>query len=209
MAHARILLTGFGPFPDVPENASAWLVNRLASHLRASDLPAEIHTAILPVDWHRGPHRVQRLLARVKPHIALHFGVSGAARGFVIEQRARNACAALPDATGALPECTHVEPQGPRIRFVALPVPEIVAALRGLKLPVTRSKDAGAYLCNAVLYTSLASSVASRNHAVTGFIHIPAVIGPDGPLSQDDALRGGLAILAACVQAREGCKNFC
>lgn len=193
MTRPRILLTGFGPFPGFPVNASAALVARLAHEV---PFDADVSSIVLPTEWHRGIAEAEAALARFKPDIALHFGVADSARGFVVEEQALNACDARQDACGSLPPAKRLAADGPHVRRATLPVDGIVAALKATRIPVSRSKDAGAYLCNAVLYASLASGTAAP---VAGFIHIPRAIGTDGPLSDDQALTGAHLIMQACL----------
>ncbi len=153
---------------------------------------------------------------RSTPDLALHFGVSSRARGFEIEQRARNACAATPDASGALPTGAAISDGGTEHLPASLPVRHIVARLRQLGIPAFVSRDAGTYLCNAALYHSLVCAkdkdAAGRR---VGFVHIPATLARPGgpnrgrtgacPLTWDEALDGALEILAACLgRARPG-----
>lgn len=53
----RILLTGFGPFPNVEVNPSGRLVERIAA--QEEPFPGiEVHTAVLDVDYLRCERRV-------------------------------------------------------------------------------------------------------------------------------------------------------
>lgn len=84
------LLTGFGPFPGAPRNASSLLIEALAK-LAARRLPGfAVRAETLPTEWQAGPARLSALLDDLRPAVALHFGVSHRARGFVVETRARN-----------------------------------------------------------------------------------------------------------------------
>ena len=49
MARPRVLVTGFGPFPGIAENPSAWLAETLAAEPPMLD--AELHTRVLPTAW--------------------------------------------------------------------------------------------------------------------------------------------------------------
>ena len=198
MTSPRILLTGFGPFPGVPVNASAALVARLAHE---APFEAEVTAIVLPTEWHRGVAEAEAALARTRPDIALHFGVADNARGFVIEEQARNVCDPRPDACATLPSAAYLSADGPPVRRSTLPAADIVARLKAARIPVSRSKNAGTYLCNAVLYASLTSG---HSAPVTGFIHLPRLIGPGGPLSDDQALTGGRAIIQACLSVSQG-----
>ena len=207
-----VLLTGFGPFPSVPVNATMMLVPRLAEAATTLFPATCFVTAILPTEWTAAPRRVDGLLATHRPDLVVHFGVSSRARGFEIEIRGRNACALAPDATGQIPNGVHIDTTGPSLRPSRLPVAEIVRRLQRRGLPAFQSWNAGAYLCNATLY-----HVLEATHETTiesGFVHIPASLAPPGtqaarggplrtspgcPLTWSQTLEGALEIVAACL----------
>ena len=195
-----VLITGFGLFPGVPVNASGALARRLAAAARRRYPGIAIHSAVLPTQWRLGPVRAERAITRVQPDIAIHFGVSAQAQGFVIERRAVNVCLSHADGVGELPPLALLDPNGPKRRAVTLPVAAIVKRLRALGLPAASSDHAGTYLCNAVLYRSLGLTVGSR--AIAGFVHIPASLagGDACPLAASQALAGGLEILGVCLE---------
>ena len=127
----------------------------------------------------RGRGASGRLLAEVAPDLALHFGVSSRARGFEIEQRARNACAAAPDASGVLPagaalrdggaEHLRREPAGAPHRDAAAPArhPRLRLA-RCRRLSVQRR-------ALSLARVRQGQDAAGRR---VGFVHIPATLGP-------------------------------
>ena len=209
-SRTTVLITGFGPFPGVPVNATMRLLPELA--LAAPRLFPDVRFAVevLPTEWAAGPRRLGQVLAEVAPDLAVHFGVSSRARGFEIEQRARNACAAAPDASGVLPVGAALRDGGATHLAASLPVRHIVTRLRRLGIPAFVSRDAGAYLCNAALYHSL---VCARDETAAGrrvgFVHIPASLARPGgtnrgrtgacPLTWDKTVVGALEILAACL----------
>jgi len=210
-ARTSVLITGFGPFPGVPSNASMQLLGELARVAPRSFPDVRFAFEVLPTEWSAGPRRLQVLLAEVAPDLAVHFGVSARARGFEIEQRARNVCAVTPDASGALPTAALVRELGPEYLAASLPVQYLVARLRSLGMAAFVSRDAGAYLCNAALYHSLASAKdAAKAGRRVGFVHIPAALARSGganrgrsgacPLTWQQALDGALEILATCLR---------
>lgn len=207
-ATRTVLLTGFGPFPGVPQNATGRLVPRLAERARRRFAGISFTTAILPTEWDRGPRQLARHLGRGPFAVALHFGVSQQARGFVIETRGRNACRPSPDAAGRSPPRPRIDAEGPTERPVNLPVARIVERLAALELPVATSDDAGGYLCNAVLYHSLALAETGTGAALTGFVHVPVdLAAPGASLTLDQAIHGGLEIIAACLDAAATAAN--
>jgi pyroglutamyl-peptidase len=214
-AHARttVLITGFGPFPGVPVNATMRLVPELAERAASTFAGLRIASAILATEWVAAPRRLDHLLCEVRPDLALHFGVSGRARGFEIEMRACNRCAVSPDAAGALPPARAVREDGPPHLGAGLPVQYLVARLRRRSIPAFASRDAGEYLCNATLYHALSRAREAPGRRV-GFIHVPATLARPGgenrgrsgacALTWEQAVDGSLEILAGCLGLRSG-----
>jgi pyroglutamyl-peptidase len=212
-ARTTVLITGFGPFPGVPVNATMRLVPELAE--RAERVFAGVHfaSAILATEWLAAPQRLDHLIAEVHPDLALHFGVSGRARGFEIETRAANRCAAQVDASGAFPPAPAVRDGGAAHLGAGLPVPHLVARLRRRGIPAFASRDAGEYLCNATLYHALVRAREAPSRRV-GFIHVPATLARPGgenrgrsgacALTWEQAVDGGLEILATCLSRPAG-----
>jgi pyroglutamyl-peptidase len=207
-ASTAVLITGFGPFPGVPVNATMRLVPALAEHAKGAFSGAHVRGEILPTEWTSAPQRLEQLLAEFEPDLVLHFGVSARARGFEVETRACNLRSASLDAAGALPPSMSIRAGGAEHLRASLPFAYLVERLRRKGIPAFQSRDAGQYLCNATLYHSLtcASAAAGRR---TGFIHIPASLARPGganrgrvgacPLTWEQAFEGGVEILAACL----------
>jgi len=193
----RVLLTGFGSFPGVPVNATAQLVPRLAEAAAAAFPDTAITFDILPVTWHGGPQASAALIDACDPDVIVHFGVSERATGFVIETLARNGCHISIDAGGALPPLELIDPDAPAGLRATLPCETILRRLEDDGLPASLSEDAGQYLCNAVLFHSL---LRVKEGVKVGFIHLPVTLGePGAALTMEQALRGGLRILEACL----------
>jgi pyroglutamyl-peptidase len=203
-----ILLTGFGPFPGHPHNASGELVRRLARTVTAEFENVHVVGDVLPVDWTAAPERLKTLIANSPPDIAIHFGISEFARGFVIEQTAYNETQETRDQFGAAPGACQLIAKARNTRTSSLPVKRIYNQLVQAGLPATLSHDPGRYLCNALLYHSLALSRRGGHRYAAGFIHIPAELAndaiqagaADGVMTAAQADRGGLAIVRACLR---------
>jgi pyroglutamyl-peptidase len=204
-----ILLTGFGPFPSVSENASSLLVPEIAAEASRIFRGFAVRAELIPTEWRAGGLRLSLLMTELRPAIALHFGVSSKALGFVIEARGRNFASAVSDAAGELPSDRWIAPGGPDYLPTNLPAALIVARLRRRGLPAFISRDAGAYLCNAVLYRSLDIVRRSGPMMRNGFIHIPSTLHNERcpgsrprstcPLRWEQAIDGGLEIIAATL----------
>lgn len=204
-----MLLTGFGPFPTVPTNASALLVPELAVRGAAAFPGYHFHAEVLATEWRAGPDRAARLLHQLQPTLALHFGVSSRARGIVIETLAVNVAAPAADATGALPETECLERRGADAVGVGFPARYIAERLRAHAIPVELSRSAGTYLCNAVLYRSCALAAAPTANWRSGFVHLPTSLvdshrglprpRPGCPLDWDQVMIASLEIIAASL----------
>jgi len=195
----RIAVTGFGPFPGVPFNASARLVRDIAE-TASRGVPAPlVTTAVLPTDWRRGLAELRALARELRPDIFLHFGVSSRARGFVIETRAYNQTSGRADCLGALAGGRCVRGNAVGVLRASLPAGRLVQRLRAEGIAATLSADAGRYLCNAVLFESLVLCAGDGARRV-GFVHIPPLRPPeDGERLPNgfgwDQLRRGAALI--------------
>jgi pyroglutamyl-peptidase len=186
----RILVTGFGPFPGQPFNASAALVSALAEDGAVAALPARIATHILPTDWRQAPALAARLAEQFQPDAIMHFGISSKVRHFEIETRAFNAAHRLPDCAGGLPGGYHVLRGAPPVLDATLPADLLIRRLRLAGVPASLSKDAGRYLCNATLYHSLAWKSRPGARPRVGFIHMPSLTpARDSPFDSESWLR--------------------
>ena len=206
---SSILLTGFGPFPNVATNATSLLVPRLAEAARRSFVGMRTEFYILPTEWSAALHLADELYRHLRPSVALHFGVSRRATGFEIETRARNVCIPSLDAAGLMPPGDQISPGGPEYLTSTLPASHIIERLRRRGIPAMLSRDAGGYLCNAVLYRTQEIAREADKPLRSGFIHLPATLvsermasrGPSGAcrLAWREVVEGGIEIIAACL----------
>lgn len=176
-----LLVTGFGAFPGVPSNPSEKLIARLvaAPPPLSSNISAHFH--LLPVTWAMLEAELPALYEAYRPDAVVHFGVASKRRMISIEARARNAASLKNvDAAGLHFGRAILAPDGPAARPSTLPVSALVSAVTEAGVLVRRSRDAGDYLCNATLWTSLTCGLPSV------FVHIPHP-GEDASANDDDA----------------------
>lgn len=193
----RVLVTGFGPFPGVPVNMSSALATAIGQQSAASLPDVRVIAETLPTEWRGGIERLDALWLAHRPAVALHFGVSDRATGFVLERVAYNASCDDLDACGEPAPASRHEADGLPLRQAAFDIDHLVRKLARRHVPVSASDDPGRYLCNAVYFRSLARADAAD--ALSLFIHIPvslAAPGEAGPqIDWDAALRGGQVTL--------------
>ncbi|MBS0252256.1 MAG: pyroglutamyl-peptidase I [Proteobacteria bacterium] len=193
-----VLLTGFGPFPGIPVNASAELVRVIAPVARRVFPAFPFIAAVLPTEWRRAPELVAALQDRFQPRLALHIGVATGAQNIRLETCAENVCRDALDAAGLLPVAASLCADGPPKRRANIDVGAIANVLRAHGTQCAISDNAGGYLCNAVLYQSLARAEA-RGCGAVGFVHIPADLGLAGAITMDDALTAILAVIGTAL----------
>ncbi|MCA9488789.1 MAG: hypothetical protein KC621_02680 [Myxococcales bacterium] len=153
----RVLVTGFGPFPGVPDNPSG----RLARSVDGARIGDAIVTGIeLPVHWDRGPDGALHAARELDAALVVGLGVAMGRAGVQVERRAVRVEVGRPDARGEV----AARLEGPQEVRATLDTTRLASAL-GARV----SDDAGRYVCNAWLYR-----VTSGLRVPVGFVHIPA-----------------------------------
>jgi pyroglutamyl-peptidase len=209
MAHPRVLITGFGPFPGAAENSSAWLAQSLAA--KGAPSGCTLHAEVLPTEWAEVTTLGPRLLQQHRPRLILHLGLSRNAKGFRIEHSAHNVIDFREDARGATPNKRSVLEPGETRLDTAISTGKLARHLRTQDLPAAASRSAGAYLCNYLYYLSLHWARAQGAPCDVTFVHLPPGPRQGGPLSEAELLRGAeliLRYLLAFAQDRDGAKTF-
>lgn len=158
----RILVTGFGGFPGMPENPTETLVETLRRRP-----PPGVTAQRLDTRW----DVVERLPALAARYDAvILFGVAGGARAIRYERIATPHAASRIDAAERMPGGLW------RTHLTRIDVPRFAAAARRAGFPVAVSHSAGTYVCNA----SYNAALSANPHAL--FVHVPPTTAR-GPLS--------------------------
>ncbi|MEM9221109.1 MAG: hypothetical protein AAGB11_01735 [Pseudomonadota bacterium] len=158
MTLPRLLVTGFGPFPGVPDNPSARLVEWIDTH----HLPG-VKTTVLPTEWSISEDVAD--LARSADGVIM-FGVATNSRHIRYERISHSVASDARDAAG------NPRPQAPvHSRRTDLPATLLVEAARKAGFPVRLSHSAGTYICN----TSYGAALSANRRAL--FVHIPQPCG--------------------------------
>ncbi len=182
------LLTAFGPFQSRPRNGSATLLAALRVSPGWGDRADYL---FLPVAWNSLEFLVAPAVAKPRPW-ALGLGEGKTGRP-ALELRARNLRTGQ-DESGAIANRPW-ESGGPEARPSRVPkelgetssLPELI-----------RSQDAGAFLCNGLLWTLLVSPVRQA-----AFLHLP----PQGETSDETYAAQHLPTLHAVLEAFEKARS--
>ena len=174
----QILITGFGPYPEVPRNPALELVEALGG---APDLA----TAVLPVEYDTVDAALRRAIADYEPAAVLLTGLRPSGECVNLERVALNLDdAAKPDNAGVLRDGQPIDPSGPPAFISELPLGNFCEPFRAARVPATVSNHAGAYICNRVYYHSRMLAGRSREPFPSLFLHLPWV-GKDGVTNED------------------------
>lgn len=190
MSGAPLLVTGFGPFPGMPDNPSAALARRIAASPRLRAVlgrPARV--LVLRTAYSALPEMLAPALAQ-EPAAVLMIGVAGRSRCPRVEDCARGRASRLrPDTSGrvAVPEPSAAPPLL-RSRGAA----RALACLRRHGIAVRASHDAGRYLCDAAYHRALCANPDAL------FVHVPPVPRTRRPLGARPA-RAAAPLLARAL----------
>lgn len=162
----RLLVTGFGAFPGTPRNPSATVVAALARYRTFfARRGIALTTEVLPVLY----DFCAAFAPAPAPDAIVHVGVAGRRRAVAIETRAHNRRSVRhPDASGRVPNVVLSGQQAHHRIDAGWGAHRLAVALKRAGVPAEPSRDAGAYVCNALLYRSLDGELAPAL-----FIHIP------------------------------------
>ncbi|HWK64973.1 MAG TPA: hypothetical protein VNS34_08530 [Rhizobiaceae bacterium] len=198
----RILVTGFSAFPGAPVNPTERLIAALEARRSEFHGPDRLTFAVLAVDYGRLPAALGELAKAVPHDIAIHFGLSAQARGFTLERYARNAFGPKPDNSGYLPAAGPIC-AGPERLPSTLPLERLHDLLVNHGLPVSWSDDAGGYLCNYLFYLSRSGLVPEFTPGMSGFIHVPPLVGDweanTSAMALDVLVKGAALIIGHCA----------
>ena len=165
-----VLLTGFEPFAGDPTNPSGDAVTRVAAEW---DGPAELLTAILPVEFDRAAKLVGELVRQAGPDIVIATGLAGGRGAITPERIAINLRdARIPDNAGSQPVDAPCVPGAPLAYASSLPVTAIAHELAARGIPAHVSLSAGSFVCNDVFF-AIAHLSTTTPGLRAGFIHVP------------------------------------
>jgi pyroglutamyl-peptidase len=164
------LVTGFEPFGGDRSNPS-WLVARRFDGDEIGSL--RIKSVKIPVSCAGAARRVSAAIVRYRPRAVLGLGQAGGRPHVSLERVAINlAQAGARGEHGVGGAMRPVVADGPEAYFARLPLEAIVRELKRKQIPAAISLTAGAYACNALMFTAL-YALRRRPVVPVGFIHLP------------------------------------
>jgi pyroglutamyl-peptidase len=166
----KILVTGFDPFGGEPINPSWEAVRRLPDAVKS----IEIIKAQIPTSFGRSADVVRAAILEHDPDVVVCVGQAGSELGISAERVASNVNEGrIPDNDGKQPIDTRIRADGPAAYFTSLPVEAMVTAMKKTGIPAVVSNNAGAYVCNHLMYQVLYMIDHEFPGKRGGFVHVP------------------------------------
>jgi pyroglutamyl-peptidase len=166
----KILVTGFDPFGGEPINPSWEAVGRLPDAVKS----IEIIKAQIPTSFGRSADVVRAAILEHDPDVVICIGQAGGQLAISAERVASNVSEGrIPDNDGNQPIDTRIRADGPAAYFTSLPVEAMVTAMKKTGIPAVVSNNAGAYVCNHLMYQVLYMIDHEFPGKRGGFVHVP------------------------------------
>jgi len=171
----RVLVTGFVPFGGSDDNPSCRVVRQLEE---APPAGVALATGVLPVSWSAARETLAGLVDAHRPGLILLLGQSNGRRAVSVERFALNfGEGRIADNDGMVrpPEPLESAADAPAACAATIDVDGCVAAARAAGVACVGSHNAGAFLCNAVLFWALRLAAGGAPRA--GVVHLPMLPG--------------------------------
>ena len=166
----KVLLTGFEPYWDYPENSSWEVARELASSgIDGVELAAEL----MPVRFSSVAQALHTAVQRHNPDMIIMLGQSGGSDRVKLERVALNMMdARIPDNDCYIPNEETIYTNAPTALFTNMPIKRLCAAIEEQGIAVKISNSCGLYVCNRLYYEAL--TLCRENHSLKAlFVHLP------------------------------------
>ena len=173
----RVLISGFGPFGTNKTNPSQEFISFLDNNIEVIN-DIEIETVLLPVTFAGAYPELSKKINSSSPDVVISLGLAEDRDHVTLERIAVNIIdARIEDNDGKQPKHERVDSLFPSAGlFTTLPIDRMYDRACEKKFKVSISNSAGTYVCNQVMFKSVAQGLKSDFRA--GFIHLPANISP-------------------------------
>lgn len=196
----KILVTGFGPFPNVPHNVTQLIAKAVDGR---TFYGMDIIGIDIKVSWTEAWPEISAAIEKHRPIALISFGVIAGTNHIVLEKVAHNTMDGRTDGLNKTASSGLIVKNGPPVLESSLPLQplyELITEQAGRKLRLTKhypaaqllnckwSIDAGKYLCNYVFYQNTFHPADELLYR--GFIHI-------GDQSVNNTIQSGIFVVKA------------
>jgi len=171
---ARILITGFGPFPGAPVNPTERIVAGVLRARRPILAAHDLATHVFATSYAAVDRELPTLLKKHHPDILIMFGLAARTKHLRIEMLARNRRSALhPDKEGVVASSLAIKNGELSASPGRAPFARLLGAARKNGIHARLSRDAGRYLCNYVYWRALEAAAKKDGPKIVLFVHVP------------------------------------
>ena len=166
----KVLITGFEPYWDYPENSS-WVVAEKVAACSISGV--EIVKERMPVSFERVAYALCNSVEKHHPNLIIMLGQSGGSERVKLERVALNMMdSKLADNDGFIPNEEPINSTTPAALFTNTPIKILRTAIEDQGISVKISNSCGLYVCNRIYYEALMLSKKYPQMKVI-FVHLP------------------------------------
>ncbi|MDP8012083.1 MAG: pyroglutamyl-peptidase I [Thermoplasmata archaeon] len=163
----KVLLFGFKPFLNYPENPTELLIKNLPEIEKAS-----IEGKILPVEYERIENNVINEINNTKPDLVIGMGLAPGRSKISIERIAINYILSdSPDNNGKLKKFEMIDKNFREGIFSTINIEKLLEILTKNNIPAEISLSAGGYICNEAMFYIMRET--EKLKIKGGFIHFP------------------------------------
>lgn len=187
----KVLVTGFGPFEGVEDNAS----RRVALAVAEASVALEVVAVALPTSYVGAREALEDALRVHRPDALVLLGVAPSEHVRVETRASGQVTSSRPDVDGATWEGRELGPARatPWPIEAWLPTWQEAAAEVGLRL--ASSSDCGGYVCNATYHAALGFDRPSL------FVHLPQAVDEDAIAAKAHVVRAIVETVGAALGA--------
>ena len=193
----KVLLTGFEPYWDYPENSS-WVVAEMVATLGVKGVCISIEQ--LPVSFSRVGVALRKAVEKHSPEMIIMLGQSGGSDMVKLERVALNMMdSILSDNDGYTPNEDPINIETPPALFTNTSIKILCATIKEQGIVVKISNSCGLYVCNRVYYEALMICRETPDMLAI-FVHLPFYEGqpsakPNKPTMPIDAMVKAIQII--------------
>lgn len=169
MDKKTIIVSAFAPFGGEAINPTELILKKLPDYIGK----IEIKKLYLPVEFIKAPKILIDEYDNYKPKAVIMLGQAGGREKITIEAIAKNLMnAKISDNSSFKPTNLEIVKDGKGELSATLPIEELISEVEKLNIKVSKSEDAGSYVCNCLMYGMLNHN---NGEVPTGFIHVPFI----------------------------------
>lgn len=165
----NVLVTGFEPYWDYPENSSWAVAEKIAAFAIEG---VKISIEQMPVSFSRVANSLHQAVEKHKPNLIIMLGQSGGSDKVKLERVAINMMDAMrADNDGYTPDEVSIDEDGDTALFCNLPIKSLRTKINEQNINVKVSNSCGLYVCNRLYYEAL--NICKEKSIRAIFVHLP------------------------------------